>query len=60
VDGFDKEYVAAAERDFKHQVLQPKDRFEKLLEPACLRHTYPLKHDEKFHDPRNSLKGQEA
>jgi hypothetical protein len=44
VDGSNKEYVAAAEHDFKRQARQPKDYFEKLLEAAHLNHTYPVKH----------------
>jgi hypothetical protein len=35
------------EHDFKHQVWQPKDHFEKLLKVACPNHTYPVKHKHK-------------
>jgi hypothetical protein len=34
-DGSDEECVVATERDFKRQVPQPNENFEKLLESAC-------------------------
>jgi hypothetical protein len=40
----DEGHVVAAERDFKRQMLPPKDHFEKVLEVACLNHSYPIKH----------------
>jgi hypothetical protein len=42
-DDSGKEYVMAAERDFKHQMRQPKDHFEKLLKATCPNHSYPIK-----------------
>jgi hypothetical protein len=36
--------VAATECNFKRQTRQPKDHFEKLLEAACLHHSYSVKH----------------
>jgi hypothetical protein len=39
-----KELVTSAEHDFKCQVWQPVDHFEKLLKVTCLNHTYPIKH----------------
>jgi hypothetical protein len=43
-DDFDEGYVAATKHDFKRQVRQSKDHFEKLHEAACLNHTYPIKY----------------
>jgi hypothetical protein len=43
-DRSDEEYVASAERDFKHQVRWPNEHFVKLLEVAYLNHEYPMKH----------------
>jgi hypothetical protein len=39
-----QEYVAATECNFKHQALQSKDHFEKLLEATCQNNLYPVKH----------------
>jgi hypothetical protein len=39
-----KELIAAAERDFKHQARQPANHFKKLLEATCPNHTYPVRH----------------
>jgi hypothetical protein len=39
-----EEHVTTTERDFKRQVRQLKDHFEKLLEVTCLNHSYPVKH----------------
>jgi hypothetical protein len=39
-----QEYVAATECNFKHQALQSKDHFEKLLEETCQNNLYPVKH----------------
>jgi hypothetical protein len=65
VDGSDEEYVAGAECDFNHQVWQLKDHFWKLLEVACLNHTYALKHKingftmmKNFMTPRALSKGK--
>jgi hypothetical protein len=43
-DDSNEEYVMAAERIFKHQMRQPEDHFEKLLEATCPNHSYPVKH----------------
>jgi hypothetical protein len=43
-DNFGEEYVAAVERDFKHQTRQPEDHFDKLLEVTCPNHSYLVKH----------------
>jgi hypothetical protein len=39
-----EEYVTTTKRDFKHQVRQPSEHFEKLLEAAYPNHAYPIKH----------------
>jgi hypothetical protein len=43
-DRSNEEYVASAERDFKHQVRWPNEHFTKLLEVAYPNHEYPMKH----------------
>jgi hypothetical protein len=43
-DDFDEGYVAATKHDFKRQVWQSKDHFEKLHKAACSNHTYPIKY----------------
>jgi hypothetical protein len=43
-DDSDEEHIAAAEREFKHQALQPIDHFEKLIEVTCPNHAYPVRH----------------
>jgi hypothetical protein len=56
-NGSDEEYVMAAECDSMCQAWQPNELFEKLLEAATEAHI--LHHDEKLHDFRGSLQGQE-
>jgi hypothetical protein len=41
------ELITAAERDFKRQVWQPADHFEKLLNATCPNHSYPVRHKRK-------------
>jgi hypothetical protein len=71
-----QEYVAATECNFKHQALQSKDHFEKLLEETCQNNLYPVKHKlkdctmmKKIHDigvlskgrkPMGDLGGKDA
>jgi hypothetical protein len=43
-DDSNEELITTAECDFKHQVRQPTDHFEKLLEATCPNHTYPIRH----------------
>jgi hypothetical protein len=44
VDDSNKDYVTAAESDFKRHVRQPNDHFEKLLEATFPNHSYLIKH----------------
>jgi hypothetical protein len=44
VSNSDEELIVATERDFKCQVWQPADHFEKLLEATYPNHTYPVRH----------------
>jgi hypothetical protein len=44
LDDSDEELITAVERDFKLQVRQPANHFEKLLEVTCPNHTYPIRH----------------
>jgi hypothetical protein len=46
-DDSNEEHIAAAERDFKHQALQPTDHSKKLLEVTSPKHAYPIRHKVK-------------
>jgi hypothetical protein len=47
VDNSSEECVVATLRNFKRQMWQPKDHFEKLLDVICPTHSYPIKHKRK-------------
>jgi hypothetical protein len=44
MDDSDEEHVTTTECDFKNQVWQPNDLFEKLLKVTCPNHAYPIRH----------------
>jgi hypothetical protein len=43
-DSSDEEQVTVIEHDFKHQMRQSSNHFEKLLEMTCPNHAYPIRH----------------
>jgi hypothetical protein len=43
-DSSDEEQVTVIEHDFKHQMRQSSNHFEKLLEMTCPNHAYPVRH----------------